>query len=195
MTDRGYYFPTLKGRRFYPSDPQPGDFDLEEIAHALSMICRFGGQIRSFYSVGQHSVLVGRAVFGATGNHALALYGLLHDAAEAYIGDVVWPVKHASEMRGYKVLEQRVESALRRQFGLHPVQPDVVKHYDLVLLATEKRDLREREDPHVRHEHDLARSSYGLHADIAPLSERIEPWDMQTAEYTFLDDFRVWSHP
>jgi hypothetical protein len=168
---------------------------LSDIAHALSMICRFGGHTPIFYSVAEHSVRVGRAVWGATGNHDLALYGLLHDAAEAYIGDVVWPVKHSSEMRGYRALEHRVEVALRRQYGLAAVQPDVVKHYDLVLLATEKRDLLGRRELLVAEEHALAKTSYALHQDIEPLEEIIEPWAMAEAELTFLDDFRVWSHP
>jgi hypothetical protein len=125
---------TYSGRRFDPIDPQPEMFDLLDIAHGLSQECRYAGQCRLFYSVAQHSVLVSQIV-----PPQLAFEALLHDATEAYIKDIPRPIK--ALLPDYRQLEARIDAAIRRRFGL-PEQPSPeVKHADLVLLATERRDL------------------------------------------------------
>lgn len=70
------------------------DIDITHIAHALSMQCRYNGQIPSFYSVAQHSTFVSNILYNMTNDKQIALCGLLHDAAEAYIGDIVAPFKN-----------------------------------------------------------------------------------------------------
>src|SRR3989344_3806442 len=126
----GNWMQTFTGRRFYPLDPRPEDVCVEDIAHALSLVCRFGGHVRFHYSVAQHSLYVSNHVddHGAGGQDVLI--ALLHDAAEAYIGDVVWPLKQATEMLGYRVVEERVERAVFERFGLPLPLPAVVKHAD-----------------------------------------------------------------
>lgn len=133
---RGDWIQTFTGRQFWPLDPRPEDVDIEDIAHALSNVCRFTGHVREFYSVAQHAVLVSSLV---PAEHAL--WGLLHDASEAYIADVASPLKVQEEMAPYRAIERGIMDAVCARFGLAPREPDEVKHVDRRLLATEARDL------------------------------------------------------
>jgi len=128
------------------------------------------------------------------------LHALLHDASEAYLGDVVWPLKQAPEMAGYKVLEKRVEAAIAKRFSLPEVMPPIVKHFDLVLLATEKRDLM-REDDGVGRQTAAARVELeasaaaetlkNWHCDVVqPLPAIIWPWSSGSAQAEFMHEYR-----
>lgn len=129
----GHWFLTFTGRQFWPVDPDPKDIAIEDIAHALSQVCRFGGHCRHFYSVAQHSVLVSRHCVNAP------LQGLMHDATEAYLGDMVKPLKLS--MPDYRVAEERVWEAVCERFDLSKLILAEVKICDNRALMTERRDL------------------------------------------------------
>src|SRR5690606_26561418 len=84
---------TVSGRVVNYLDPRPEDLDINDIAVSLSHVCRFSGQVERFYSVAQHSVMVARKVWRATGDPRKGLQGLLHDASEAYTNDLPSPFK------------------------------------------------------------------------------------------------------
>jgi uncharacterized protein len=85
--------PTFTGQFIDPEDLDRRDVRIEDIAHALSMQCRYNGHTLEFYSVAEHCCLLARYIMGVTKNRTAALYALLHDAHEAYLGDVSRPVK------------------------------------------------------------------------------------------------------
>jgi 5'-deoxynucleotidase YfbR-like HD superfamily hydrolase len=127
---------TYSGRRFTPTNPNPDAIVIQDIAHALSNICRFTGHCSKFYSVAQHSVLVSYLC-----NQENALYGLLHDASEAYCQDIASPIKKCEEFAPYRKVELKIQNAVCKRFGLPEKEPPDVKKADLLLLATESRDL------------------------------------------------------
>lgn len=114
--------------------PDPFALQINDIAHALAFICRFGGHTREFYSVAQHSLMVALNVPAED-----ALAGLMHDATEAYCGDMVAPLKAC--MPAYRDVEAGLWEALAYRYRLPAELPASVRHADKVLLATEQRDL------------------------------------------------------
>lgn len=182
MADRvGHWFQTWSGRRFYPANPRPEDVFPADIAHALARICRFAGHVVEFCSVAQHSVLVSELV-----PPHLALHGLLHDAAEAYVGDLISPMKWALRDRSQSLggsafdqIERGVERAILQRFDLQELPEDdsaIVKHADLRALATERRDLL-RPSAHI----------WECLEGIEPDARVIVPIGPRTAEAEFLD--------
>ena len=138
MAERsGDWIQTFTGRQFWPLDPRAAEVDITDIAHALSMLCRFGGHTREFYSVAEHCVRVSLACDSTD-----ALAGLLHDAAEAYVVDVPRPLKR--HLLGYREIESGVHYAVCERFNIDPGMPASVFNADQVLLATEARDLMSR---------------------------------------------------
>lgn len=133
----GDWMQTFTGRAFYPLAARVDDIDPEDIAHALAMICRYGGHVQRFYSVAEHCVLMSHAV--APEN---ALWALLHDATEAYVGDMVRPLKHS--MPAYRAAEDRLMAVICERFGLDPVCPAEVKAADNRILVDEREVLMGR---------------------------------------------------
>jgi len=179
----GNWQQTFTGRQFWPLDPRPEDVMIEDVAHALSMVCRFGGHCREFYSVAQHSVIVSHAVeryAGGRGNPAVQLWGLLHDAAEAYIGDIIRPIK--PYLTGYAEIESKIMEAVLQRFGLfetRPTMPGIVKICDDRACATEARDLMVS-PPAMWWANGTAPE---------PFENVIYPWSSAVAEGVFLDQF------
>ena len=110
---RGPFQVNASGGRWWPLDPRPEDFSFGDVAHHLAMICRYGGAVREFYSVAEHSVLVSQHV-----PPELALHGLLHDMAEAVVGDTIKPIKTLPEWDAVREVEERNFRALCTAFAL-----------------------------------------------------------------------------
>lgn len=131
--NRGPYI-QAKSCKFYPFDPKPEEIFIEDIAHALSNICRYNGHTKEFYSVAQHSVLVSKY---CKPEHAL--HGLLHDAAEAYVGDMVRPIKNMNNMSFFRETEDRICETIFNKFHLTYPYPEDIKLADDMVLAIETR--------------------------------------------------------
>lgn len=164
---------TYTGRKFWPLDPWPEEVDIFDIAHALSMTCRYGGHSKRFYSVAEHSVLVSRFV---PGDQKLA--GLLHDAAEAYFGDVIRPVKKHLRVRP---IELRLDQAIATRFGLTlaEMHSPEIKSVDNRILVDERDELMTP----------TADEWAGLEG-IDPLGAQIRCWPPEIAKMKFLAEFR-----
>ena len=132
-----HWMQTVSGKRFDLVHPDPDTIDIRDIAYALSKKCRFNGHPKVFLSVAEHSIWVSRLF---SNDDRLALAGLLHDANEAYLPDVPSPVKNL--LPDYHILEDRVQEAIERKFGLFLSNLDrkVIKWADNIMLVTEARD-------------------------------------------------------
>ncbi len=189
---RDCWVQTYTGRAFDLLDPQPEQIDALDIAHALSQICRFTGHVRDFYSVAQHSCLVAEIVNDLwrdeQGNHCpdlVALAALLHDASEAYAGDVSTPLKRAIRGEGqlseYDVIEARIALRIAERFDFDHVAVGfgaVIKRADMIALATEHAALFDGPPPRP----------WGF--DLPqPWPYKIEPWAPAMAQVQFLQAF------
>src|SRR6478735_5150229 len=170
-SDRGPWIQTFTGRQFHPLAPLPEDICLEDIAHALSCTARFGGHTTSFYSVAQHSVLVAQYTPQAYRQQAL-----LHDASEAYLGDMPRPLKHSGAMEGFRDAEMFLSDVIAARYGLYHLEPPQVKTADSRLLVSEKRDLM----PNDQSKWSETEWLHGA-ADAEPIPETIIPWEPYVA--------------
>ena len=135
----GPYLQTVSGRWVNPFDPDPDQLDAGDIARALANQCRFGGHCRVFYSVAQHSVIVSELVERRGGDAEDVFAALMHDASEAYLGDMPHPLKHRSPLgAAFKAAEEQLEHAIRDRFRIKADVPEI-KRADRALLATERR--------------------------------------------------------
>lgn len=163
---------TFSGKWFDPANPRAGDICIEDIAHALACMPRFGGHVRKPYSVAQHCYLASEMAPDGT-----ELQALMHDAHEAYVLDMPSPFKQL--LPDYQAMERRVEAAVRDAFRLPRVFDPRVKEVDLRMMTTEAK-------------------SFGLewwswYPATPPYAElgKIEPWPWHKARQRFLDRFRA----
>lgn len=167
------YIITYSGQRFYPLAPRVEDVRIEDIAHALSNQCRFTGHVKRFYSVSQHAWHVSHKC-----NPADALWGLLHDASEAYIADLSAPLKHSPEMANYVEIERQLMAVICERFSLDPQEPESVRVADRRMLNTEGLQLMRGY---------TVKDGY---AEYEPYAFEIDPLPPLEAEHQFLDRFQ-----
>ncbi len=169
----GDWMQTYIGRQYWPCDPRPEDIFIEDIAHSLSLQCRYAGHCILHYSVAEHSVLIARWLRSTYGPMT-ALYGLLHDATEAYCVDVPRPLKPS--LTNYKEIEQRNWLAVAARFGLTAEIPDIVHEADTRIIGDELVNMRPM-SWHAKHNN--------------PLGVNIGCWSSQVAEQEFLWTFEA----
>ena len=131
--------------RFWPLEPDPEKVCIEDIAHALSCQCRFGGHSSKFYSVAEHSVSVSKLCAPED-----ALWGLLHDGSEAFLCDIPRPLKVLPEFAAYREAEHRLQRVIAVRFGLPPEQPASVAVADDTMLWIEAHSLGAIEEETIR---------------------------------------------
>ncbi len=173
------------GAKIWPLDMRPGEIFIEDIAHSLSRQCRFNGHCGPFYSVAEHSVHVSNVVPAEC-----ALWGLLHDAAETFLSDIVRPLKRrcyyfigVGSMERYQDAEERILRAIAERFGLPGLMPKEVLDADERMLATERQQLFDGRQP-----------VWDCIAGIEPYRIAIPAWDCYFAEERFLSRFRKLTH-
>lgn len=169
----GDWMQTYTGGVFFPMDPRESEVHIEDIAHALSMQCRFAGHCIRFYSVAEHSVHIAWWLYRHAGAMT-ALQGLLHDASEAYLVDVPRPVK--PHLSGYKDAEARVQAVIMKRFNLPIEMPRAVKEADDRIIGDELVNLKPMD----------------WHAEWRqPLGVTLAYWSPAEAEERFLAAFRA----
>ncbi len=175
---------TFSGRMIDLCNPRPEDVDFADIAHALSNLCRWGGHTSRYYSVAEHCVLVSYLV-----PKRLAIQGLLHDAHEAYVGDVITPIK-VRLGEEYGKIAERWDAAISRRYkvgGLVDPEPEI-KDADLMALSIEYKTLFPKRDPHFID----AIVPLELRQDADMLTRRwereaVHGWEPAAAEHIFID--------
>lgn len=168
----GQWMQTYTGRKFWPMDPRSDEVFIEDIAHSLSLQCRYAGHCERFYSVAEHSVHLARHLRWQ--GVEVALWALLHDASEAYLVDVPRPVK--GHLVGYKDAEARVMAAVCERFGLAADMPAVVHDADNRIIGDELANLAPM-DWHARYND--------------PLGVNIRCWHPAQAKEEFLATFEA----
>jgi hypothetical protein len=173
--------PTYTGRIVDPLNLKPSDIIIHDISHSLARIGRFTGHTYGdfAYSVAQHSCIVYDQL-----PENLRRWGLLHDAAEAYLNDIARPLKYSPKFSGYREYEGQAMRAIVEAFGLTPFdQPPEVSFADARALSTEFRDLM----PNFTLTSYYQRVSAGM---PSPLPTKIVPWEPVRAEYEFIKRFQ-----
>ena len=168
----------VSGKYFDYLHPENNEYTIFDIAHHLSMLCRFAGAVLKFFSVAQHSFIVSRLC-----PPELALPGLLHDMAEMALVDLPRPLKYICP--DYRRIEERVEFPMFRKFGLsYPMDPEV-KKADRMALWIEQRDLMPIHQDHWTGFEELDLEAIQRHPTIVPLGPE-DARDLFIGEYNRL---------
>ena len=144
---KGTFISTFSGQKFYPLDPRENEILIEDIAHALSLMCRGNGHVKHFYSVAQHSIFCAKEAALRGYSKKVQLGCLLHDASEAYISDITRPVKKL--LPSYLEMEDRLQSLIEKTLGLGTLTDEErakVKCIDDTILRYELSDLLDTHD-------------------------------------------------
>lgn len=174
---------TFSGTHFYPLAPKIEDIHIEDVAHGLAMTCRYGGHARKFYSVAEHCVLVSRFV-----PPEFAREALLHDTSEAYLGDMIRPLKYQPEMAEFRRAEKAIEDCVIERFCLRkdPKIWAAVKEIDNRILLDEMKALMRYPEHYIQ---EGIESEDGGLFGLTPCGAKIMSYNPATAEVLFLTRF------
>jgi hypothetical protein len=168
----GDWMQTGGGNQFWPLDPRPSEVHIRDIAGALSKLCRFGGHCRRFYSVAEHCVHMARAA-----SEGARLTALLHDASEAYLSDVIRPIKPA--LTNYLAIEAALERAIAERFGLQwPWLPEIKTLDNAMLMAERDQAMKAPPNPWV--------------TEVPPLGVELQFWTPARAEFEYVSEFKAY---
>lgn len=176
---RGDWMETYTGKKVWPLDVRDEDVDIKDIARSLSMQCRYNGHVKFFYSVAAHCCIMADHAF-KIGGAGYAFAALLHDASEAYITDVVRPLKPF--LQGYKEHELMVDFTIARVYGLAFPMPAWLKELDNRILLDERAVLMDK----------AQKNHWQLLDGLKPLGIAIPNWGPERAEDEFLDRFNTY---
>jgi hypothetical protein len=188
MNSDEYWVQTYTGKKFWPLSPDAEHLDIQDVAHALSMICRFNGHCLKFYSVAQHcfyvSVLLEKHLYDSDfwedENMTnlewayIQMWGLLHDLPEAYLTDVPAPIKEV--IPDFRSIENKILEVVATKWDLGLPMPEIVKVADLIMLHTEKNQL-------------MSESPSDWNLPYPPAKLEIWAWDPPNAKEWFLMRF------
>lgn len=172
-----YAYRTYSGLMLDLSNPRPEDICLEDIAHHLARVCRFGGSVHEYYSVASHSVMVANIVSAGSGTTARRnRSALLHDATEAYLGDMVSGLKRLNP--DYRILEDLWAIAVEQRFDVSFRRCPIIKDADLRARLSECRDLFSGSYPREL--------LLGGEGNREPWGDPCRPLDPEASEWEFL---------
>lgn len=164
---------TFLGNKFTFDFPRVQDIEIEDIAQSLSLQCRFNGHVKEFYSVGDHCLRVVSRVSPPN-----KFWGLMHEAAETYMSDIITPFKyHWRRRRFLKSMEERILKVVAEKYGLPWPIPREIKEVDRRIWATEQRDLRNK-------------PRFAWSTDVKPYPERIiSTGSWRIDKFVFMEQF------
>jgi 5'-deoxynucleotidase YfbR-like HD superfamily hydrolase len=174
VDDGSPYIELVTGGRFYYNRPE---WDIGAIAHALSLQCRFTGQCRKFYSVGEHSILVSRIMEHLGLGDPME--GLLHDAVESVLSDVARPAKQL--LKDYKALDKALDTSMRKTFALPEAMTEGCMKADVMALLMEAKELMPSKGEHWN---DIFTPE--LRAETARLSFQVVGWTPENTKERFM---------
>lgn len=164
----------LSGGTFNYNKPEQSDVTIDDIASALSNVCRFSGHLPRFYSVAQHLVNTSKIV-----EPHLAFDALMHDTAEAFTNDLPTPLKWAFPI--FKELETNIEAAMSKKFGFNFPYDPAVKQADTEMLILEKI--------YVKGDTSVWPNYEGIKVDHLLHLVDLDSWQPRRAKREFLERF------
>jgi 5'-deoxynucleotidase YfbR-like HD superfamily hydrolase len=169
---------TYTGKQFFILNPTLDSIDIVDIAHSLSMQCRYNGHTQKFYSVAEHSCILHDYALEQLDDDKLAFEILLHDASEAYMCDIPRPLK--LELPDYQAIERSIEALIAQKFGLEYPHPQAIKDLDTRILRDERLQI-------------MSKSGHVWNNDkYEPLGVDIHGWLPKKAEKEFMYRFTAW---